>query len=90
VTTIFLLHTVQDYGAWRQVYDEVGELQKAGGVTDEKVYQSTEDPNTVLVMHRFASADQAGAFLENPELRAAMGRAGVIESSMRIELFEEV
>lgn len=89
MTTTFVLHKVQDYGAWRKVYDDVADMQKAGGVIDKAVYQSSEDPNTVLVMHRFASANQARAFFDNPDLRAAMGRAGVVESSLRLEFFDE-
>ena len=33
MTTTFVLHRVADYDARRRVYDGVGELQRAGGVT---------------------------------------------------------
>ncbi|MEX1006970.1 MAG: antibiotic biosynthesis monooxygenase [Acidimicrobiia bacterium] len=84
-----VLHRVDDYGAWRKVYDEVAPLQKSAGVLEESVYRMTDDPDHVLVLHRFATADEAEAFLASDELRAAMGRAGVQPDSLRAELFEE-
>ena len=42
-----------------------------------KVFQSTADPNDVTVIHEFDSATDAQALLDSPELKAAMGAAGV-------------
>jgi quinol monooxygenase YgiN len=88
VATIFILHRVADYDAWRQVYDDVAPMQQAGGVIEEHVYRAKGDPNNVLVMHRFTSIEQADAFAAKPELRAAMQRGGV-EGPPRIEFYEE-
>jgi len=89
VAALFVFHRVRDYEAWRRVYDSVAGLQKAGGVTDEAVYRAEGDPNHVLVFHRFGSLAQAHAFVESSELRAAMGEAGVEESTLCFEFFEE-
>jgi hypothetical protein len=83
-----VLHRVSDYDAWRKVYDEVAPVQKAGGVTAESVYRAKDDPNNVLVMHHFSTMAEAEAFLENNEIREAMGRGGV-EGVPRFELYEE-
>ena len=88
MTLAVVLHRVRDYRAWRQVYDDVAPMQKAGGVTAESVYQAKDDPNNVLVLHSFATRAQAETFIASPDLREAMGRAGV-EGMPRIELFEE-
>lgn len=85
----FVQHRVADYDAWRKVYDGVADLQRAGGVTEEAVYRGAEDPNSVLVMHRFGSADEARSFFQNPELRRAMADAGVDMGSFRLEQYEE-
>ncbi len=84
-----VLHRVDDYDAWRKVYEEVAPLQQAAGVLEESVYRMTDDLNHVLVLHRFATSDEAEAFLSSDELRAAMSRAGVQPGTMRAELFEE-
>ncbi len=47
------------------------------------VYRSVDDPNDVLVMHRFATTDDTHSFMNSP-LRDAMGKAGVDPSSLRI------
>ncbi len=71
-----VLHRVADYDAWRKVYDEVEPLQKSAGMLEESVYRMTDDPNHVLVLHRFATAEEAEAFLRSDELQEAMGTSG--------------
>jgi hypothetical protein len=88
MATLVVLHRVKDYAAWRAVYDSVGPLQRAGGVTAESVYQSKDEPNSVLILHTFATMAEAEAFVAQPELRAAMEKGGV-EGMPRIEFFEE-
>ena len=81
-------HNVRDYAAWRKGYDDVASMQKAGGVTEESVYQAKDNPNDVLVLHRFNSLDDAEKFFASQELKDAMQRNGV-EGTPRIEIFEE-
>ena len=85
---LVILHRVRDYQAWRQVYDAFKPQQQAGGVTAESVYRAKDDPNNVLVLHSFRTMAEAEAFVANPELRAAMQRAGV-EGEPRLEFFDE-
>ncbi|MFE5839965.1 hypothetical protein [Arthrobacter sp. NPDC056493] len=82
-----VLHRVDDYDAWRKVYDSVAGLQKDGGVTNESVYRMDGDPNNVLVIHHFDTVDTAKAFFANPDLKDAMQRGGV-QGEPRIEFFE--
>jgi hypothetical protein len=89
MATTFVQHRVADYDAWRRVYDGVAELQREGGVTAEAVYRAADDSSNVLVMHRFGTAEEARAFFQNPDLRAAMVDAGVDMASFRLELYEE-
>ena len=88
MATTVVLHRVKDYQAWRKVYDEVGPLQREGGVIAESVYQAKGDPNNVLVLHRFSTMQAAEAFFANPQLLDALQQAGV-EGHPRIEFYEE-
>ena len=89
MTTLMIVrHHVQDYAKWRQTYDALAPTQRAGGVIEESVYQDKDDPNEVLVLHRFAGRDKADAFLASAELREGMKSAGVV-GQPRIEQFEE-
>lgn len=89
MATTFVQHRVADYDAWHRVYESVADLQREGGVVEQAVYRAADDPNNVLVMHRFGSADEARAFFGNPDLRQAMADAGVDMGSFRLEVYEE-
>ncbi|WP_417526283.1 hypothetical protein [Marinovum sp.] len=70
-------HPVEDYGVWRQVYNDFADEQQAGGVIMEQVYQNPADPNNVLVLHGFESLEAAEEFLTSDKLKSAMEGAGV-------------
>lgn len=78
--------TVRDYRAWRAVYDTLDEVQRDWGVTAESVHQLADAPDTVLVLHHFATVAQARGFLTSREHQAAMRRAGV-EGTPRVEIY---
>lgn len=78
MVTLFVRHSVSDYGAWRKVYDEFFETRKQAGVTGEGVYQSVDDPNDVTLMLGFEIIEAARAFPENQKLEAAYRQAGSI------------
>lgn len=79
-------HTVEDFGAWRSVYDTLDEVQRDWGVTDSSVHQLASSPDVVLVICHFATVAQARGFLTNRDVEAAMRRAGVRGES-RIEIY---
>lgn len=79
-------HTVRDYRAWRAVYDTLEEVRQDWGVIADAVHQLADAPNTVLVLHHFATTAQAQGFLTNREHRAAMQRAGA-EGTSRVEVY---
>jgi heme-degrading monooxygenase HmoA len=89
MTTLLIHHRVADYDAWKQVYDSVGDMQREGGVRSHRVWRVEDDPNLVVIEHGFDSREAADAFMERPDLREAMTRGGVDESSVQIEQLEE-
>lgn len=82
-----VLHRVNDFDAFREVYDSVAPMQAASGVTAESVHRMAGDPDNVLVIHEFDSIDTARASFANPQLRDAMQRGGV-KGEPRIEFCE--
>jgi hypothetical protein len=54
------------------------------------VWRGSDDPNLVIVASAFASRQTADAAFNNPALGEAMARAGVIQSSVRIDNVEDV
>ena len=81
-------HPVNDYGAWRAVYEEVQPLRDKHGVAAASVLRDPSDPNSVTVLHWFPSVAQAEAFAGDPGLEDAMARAGVA-APPRIEIVVE-
>jgi hypothetical protein len=89
--TLTVRHPVQDYAAWREVFDgpEVSALHSKYGVTNTRVGRSPDDGNDVLVTHDFDSVDAAQNFAGDPELPAVMEKAG-IAGAPEIAIFELV
>jgi len=74
---MFVRHGVEDYEAWRKVYDEFEPERGPMGVTDHRVFQAVEDSNDVTVWHDFDSIEKARALALSDKLRNTMQRAGV-------------
>lgn len=77
MTTMFIRHQVNDYAAWRKVYDGLGPMQTRLGVTAQAVFCAADNANDVTVTHDFASVEAAQAFAASSELHEAMASAGV-------------
>lgn len=88
MATAFVRHRVADYATWRQVYDDFAAVQAASGVVDKAVFRGREDPNELLVMHRFRTLSEAEAFVDSSALHDAMDRAGV-QGLPQVELYDE-
>jgi hypothetical protein len=78
MATMFVRHTISDYGAWRKAYDDFAPVQKAKGVTAQAVYRAADNPNDITVTHEFGSVEDAQAFANSDELKKAMQGAGVV------------
>ena len=71
-------HKVQDYDAWRKVFDESTLTRTRFGSTGQQVYRSPGDPNDLTVLTDWHDISQARAYSQSNELRDAMKDAGVI------------
>lgn len=80
-------HDIADYDTWKTVFDTYPPAR--GGAVFHRLNRSVDNPNNITVVAGFETAEAARAFHSDPELKAAMGDAGVT-SPPRIELFEEV
>jgi hypothetical protein len=77
MATLFIRHTVADYGKWRQAYNDFDAERQTMGVTSHGVYQLDGNQNDVTVYHEFASMDAAKSFANSPRLKDVMAGAGV-------------
>jgi len=72
-----VVHKVADFGSWKPVFDEHGVSRKEHGAIGHRVLRRVDDANAVMVLTEFVHRSEAEAFLGDPSLSAAMGRAGV-------------
>ena len=76
-TFLVVTHKVEDYDRWLPVFESTSGLKRKYGWKQSAVYSVDGDRNNVMVMEEFASLEKAKAFAASPELKAAMGKAGV-------------
>ena len=71
---VAIQHAVADYAAWKSVYDENN--PGTMGASFARVNRMVDDPDTIVVVVGFESVDAAKSFVDNPDLKDAMDRAG--------------
>ena len=86
---LFVHHKVADYAQWRKVFDEMDAVRRAMGQTGVHVYRTAADPNEIVIITDWGTADQARAYGQLPGLKDAMQRGGVI-SQPEILILEEL
>ncbi len=74
---IAVRHQVQDYEAWRAVYDSLESLRSSFGIMGDAVHRTGDRGDEVIVFHQAETREELENFLASAELRQAMSRAGV-------------
>jgi hypothetical protein len=80
-------HDVEDYQTWKSVFDTFPPAK--GGARFHRLNRNIENDNNITVVAGFDTVEAAQAFRDDPELKEAMGVAGVV-GAPRFEIFEEV
>ena len=86
---LFVHHQVKDYPKWRQVYDEMDGVRRSLGMTGARVFHTAANPNEIVIITDWPTADNARAYAQSPDLKQAMQNAGVL-SQPEVLILEEV
>jgi heme-degrading monooxygenase HmoA len=86
---MFVRHSVQDYAAWKSVFDSVGDLRKRSGEDSYQILRQDNGSDNVVALFQWDNLDNARKYAASPELKAAMEQAGVI-GKPEILFLEEV
>ena len=70
-------HHVQDYDAWRPVYDAHESARIAAGLTNGRVFRAVDEPDDVVILFDMADRGKAEALLSTEDMKTTMQRAGV-------------
>jgi hypothetical protein len=74
----FIEHKVNDYNAWKQVYDASAEVKRRYGWKRHRIFQVAQERTHLIVMDQFERADQAQAYLDSDFLKNAFKQMGVV------------
>src|SRR5262245_37328418 len=77
--TLIISHKVKDYSTWRPVFDNHTRAQKSAGLTNPRVFRSSDDKNDVVILFDTDDTQKAKDFVASPDLKETMVKAGVID-----------
>ena len=73
---VFLNFEVDDYDAWKQMFDKDPAGRKDSGATSHKISRAADNPNDVFIRVEFPAVDQARAFRQRLVDSGALDRPG--------------
>ncbi|HEX2585394.1 MAG TPA: antibiotic biosynthesis monooxygenase [Steroidobacteraceae bacterium] len=74
---VLINHEVENYAAWKTVFDEAAGIRKAAGELSYQLLRFDHDANHIVHFSRWTSLDNARKFFESPELVEIRKKAGV-------------
>ncbi len=78
MVNVILTHEVKDFAAWKKVYDEDAPNRDTAGMKVQGVYTAVDNPNKVTIVGEFPNPEAAKTFMDNPALKTAMEKGGVM------------
>lgn len=82
-------HSLDDYDAWRDNFDASYPILERHGVREVRVHRGADDENSVLVILRIPTREQAYALIEDTDRLARFERAPFRAFSSQVQLYEE-
>jgi quinol monooxygenase YgiN len=77
MATMLIQHKVKDFAEWKKVFDSAAGMRTAGGELSAQIFRDASDPNSLTILNKWNSLENAQKFAHSPDLKAAMEKAGV-------------
>ncbi|MBW4600517.1 MAG: antibiotic biosynthesis monooxygenase [Calothrix sp. FI2-JRJ7] len=74
---VLIIHEVEDYEAWKKVFDNAKNIRKEAGERSYQVLKYENEPNKIVHFSVWTSISDAKIFFESPELVEIREKAGV-------------
>jgi len=74
---VLIIHEVEDYPAWKKVFDAAAGIRKEAGERSYQVLKFEQDANRIVHLSAWTSIADAKAFFESPRLVQIRKDAGV-------------
>lgn len=78
MASMLIQHKVKDFAEWKKAFDSNAGLRISNGELSSQVFRDASDPNSLTVINKWNSLENAQKFAHSPELMAAMEKAGVV------------
>ena len=79
---------VRDYEVFKSAFDGMRPVREDYGATSHGLHRAVDDPNKLVVVSEWPTADQARAFAQSTALKEAQERGGIDVSDFVV--YEEV
>jgi hypothetical protein len=76
---LMVRHKVKDFATWKKAFDGHASAQKAAGLTNARVFRSSDDRNEVVSLFDMNDVATAKKFASSADLKTTMASAGVID-----------
>lgn len=87
---VLIIHQVEDYAAWKKIFDDAALIRKNAGERSYQVLKLDTDANKIVHFSKWTSISDAKAFFESTELVEIRKQAGVkTPEFIYLELLEE-
>ena len=87
---VLIIHEVEDYEAWKKIFDDAASIRKNAGEQSYQVLKSDIDANKIVHFSKWSSIANAKAFFESTKLVEIRKQAGVkAPEFIYLELLEE-
>lgn len=87
---VLIIHEVEDYGAWKLIFDAAAVIRKNAGELSYQVLKYDNNANKIIHFSQWTSIANAKAFFESPKLVEIRKQAGVkAPEFVYLELLEE-
>jgi quinol monooxygenase YgiN len=74
---VLIIHEVEDYPAWKMVFDNAAGIRKEAGERRFQVLKYENEPNKIVHFSTWTTIAAARAFFESPRLVEIRRQAGV-------------
>ncbi len=74
---VLIIHEVEDYAAWKKIFDDAASIRKSAGELSFQILKSDDNLNKIVHFSKWSSLSRAKAFFESAELIEIRKQAGV-------------
>jgi quinol monooxygenase YgiN len=87
---VLIIHEVEDYDAWKKIFDAAAPIRKNAGEISYQVLKLENNVNKIVHFSKWSSISYAKAFFESAKLVELRKQAGVkAPEFIYLELLEE-